>query len=652
MNESAQMNNGGTCETCQTSAFPKETSDQSSILKYWPAGVSFLLLAAGLIFDHALQAAWFSDPLRFIWYLAAYLPVGFPVLKDAAKQAVKGDLFTEFFLMGLATIGAFYIGEYAEGVAVMLFYTVGELFQHRAVQNARDNIKSLLDVRPETADVIRKNNVMTVNPRNVNIGERIRVKPGERVPLDGKLVKDESTFDTSALTGESKPRHFSSGDTVLSGMVNQNRVVEIEVTKTYENSSISRILKMVQDASSRKAKTELFIRSFARIYTPAVVFLAALLVALPALFVSPYLFDEWLYRGLVFLVISCPCALVISIPLGYFGGIGAASKNGILVKGSNFLDALRSVKTVVFDKTGTLTEGRYTVQDVEFKKSSGENFLPVLLAVEKSSTHPVAKAIIEKFEAGNYEIPHVTEQMEIPGYGVRAYADGNEVFIGSRRLMEREQIEVNGYLANGNSNTSVVYFAVNGNHEGTITISDRIKKDAAEAIRQLHDFGVERTVMLSGDQTSVAEQVGYDLKIDLVFAELLPDQKAEKFEEIKRQYPGVTAYAGDGINDAPVLALSDVGIAMGAMGSDAAIETADVVIQTDQPSKIATAIRISRATRNIVWQNIGLALGVKALVLVLGALGMATLWEAVFADVGVALLAVLNAIRIQRMDFR
>lgn len=651
MDESIQMNDGGCCNSCQTGTPPKQTSDNSTIFKNWAPVVSLLLLTAGLIFDHVLQPAWFSGPFRLIWYLAAYLPVGLPVLKDALKQALNGDLFTEFFLMGLATIGAFYIGEYAEGVAVMLFYTVGELFQHRAVNKARENIKSLLDVRPETADVIRENTVRTVNPRNVEIGERIRVKPGERVPLDGKLASGKSTFDTSALTGESKPRHFASGDTVLSGMVNQNRVVEIEVTKTYENSSISRILKMVQEASSRKAKTELFIRSFARIYTPAVVFLAALLVALPALFVSPYLFDEWLYRGLVFLVISCPCALVISIPLGYFGGIGAASKNGILVKGSNFLDALKSVKTVVFDKTGTLTEGRYSVQKVEFKNGGGETFLPLLLAVEKSSTHPVAKAITEKFETENYEIPGVKEQEEIPGYGVRALADGDEVYIGSRRLMEREQVAVNGFHINGDPNTSVIYVAINGRHEGTITISDRIKQDAADAIRQLRDLGVERTVMLSGDQTSVAEQVGYDLKIDQVFAELLPDQKAEKFEEIKRLYPGVTAYAGDGINDAPVLALSDVGIAMGAMGSDAAIETADVVIQTDQPSKIGTAIRISKATRNVVWQNIGLALGVKVLVLILGALGMATLWEAVFADVGVTLLAVLNAIRIQKMDF-
>lgn len=648
---SENVNGESCCDSCGSNTPQKKAESSAYLTQYWSPILSGLLLFGGLSIEHLLQAGWFSGPAKLTWYLVAYMPVGLPVLQQGLKNALNGSLFTEFFLMGIATIGAFLIGEYAEGVAVMFFYSVGELFQQRAVQKARANIRSLLDVRPETAHLIHDGQVTNVHPKSISVGEQIRVKPGERVPLDGVLVSEGGGFDTSALTGESKPRHFSEGDTVLSGMVNQNRVVEIEVTKTYENSSISRILELVQEASSRKAKTELFIRSFAKIYTPAVVFLAALLVAIPAFFVSPYLFDEWLYRGLVFLVISCPCALVISIPLGYFGGIGAASKNGILVKGSNFLDALKSVKTVVFDKTGTLTEGRYSVQEVEFKNGDDETFLPMLLAVEQSSTHPVAKAITEKFETRNYEIPGVTEQQEIPGYGVSALADGNDVYVGSRRLMEREQIDVNGFHKNGDPNTSVIYFAINGRHEGTITISDRIKQDAANAIRQLRDLGVERTVMLSGDQTTVAEQVGQDLNIDQVFAELLPDQKAEKFEEIKRQYPVVTVYAGDGINDAPVLALSDVGIAMGAMGSDVAIETADVVIQTDQPSKIGTAIRISKATRNVVWQNIGLALGVKVLVLTLGALGMATLWEAVFADVGVTLLAVVNAIRIQRIDF-
>ena len=655
MNNTKQVNDSGCCDSCQSSASSNQTSngDRNGVLKYWPPVVSFLLLALGLVLEHVLQSGWFADPVRLIWYLAAYLPVGFPVLKEAVKNAVNGDLFTEFFLMGIATVGAFYIGEYAEAVAVMLFYTVGELVQHGAVHKARENIKSLLDVRPESADVIRDSAVTSVHPNNVEVGERVRVKPGERVPLDGTLLTEKSAFDTSALTGESKSRYFSSGETVLSGMVNQNKVIEIEVAKSYDNSSISRILEMVQDASSRKAKTEMFIRSFARIYTPVVVLLAALLIFLPAFFVSPYLFDEWLYRGLVFLVISCPCALVISIPLGYFGGIGAASKNGILVKGSNFLDVLKSVKTVVFDKTGTLTEGRYSVEDIDLPggNGTGNDLLPLLMAIEKSSTHPVARAITEEIESNAQTIPVVNEQEEIPGYGVRAVAEGNEVYIGNRKLMEREQIDVNGYRKNGNPNTSVVYLAVNGRHEGTITISDRIKKDAADAVRQLHALGVERTIMLSGDMMSVAEQVADDLNIDQVFGELLPDQKAEKLEEIMNLYPGFTAYAGDGINDAPVLALSDVGIAMGAMGSDVAIETADVVIQLDQPSKIATAIRIGKATRNIVWQNIGLAIGIKIFVLILGALGMATLWEAVFADVGVTLLAVLNAIRIQNMTF-
>jgi len=408
---------------------------------------------------------------------------------------------------------------------------------------------------------------------------------------------------------------------------------------------------MVQDASSRKAKTELFIRRFAKIYTPGVVGLAALLVALPALFVTPYIFDEWLYRGLVFLVISCPCALMISIPLGYFGGIGASSKNGILVKGSNFLDALTSVKTVVFDKTGTLTEGRYSVTNVDLNGNNHDEKLALLNAVEKSSTHPVAKAIVEAVGKDVNTFPDVTNQQELPGFGVKALVNGKSVVIGSEKLMRKEGVDLNGHAQNGRSDESVIHFAIGGEHAGTITLSDRLKADASDAIKQLKKLGVERTVMLSGDRPEIAEQVGYEIGIDEVYGNLLPDEKADKLEEIKKNYPGITAYAGDGINDAPVLALSDVGIAMGAMGSDVAIETADVVIQTDQPSKIATAIRISKATRIIVWQNIGLALGIKVLVLLLGAAGMASLWEAVFADVGVALLAVINAIRIQKMTF-
>lgn len=648
---SENLNGEVSCDSCG-SCTPQEKTESSVYLTEYRAPIlSALLLFAGLAIQHLLQAGWFSGPVKLIWYLIAYMPVGLPVLQQGLKNALSGNLFTEFFLMGIATMGAFFIGEYAEGVAVMLFYSVGELFQQRAVQKARANIKSLLDVRPETAHLLRDGQVTTVHPESISVGEQIRVRPGERVPLDGELISEGGGFDTSALTGESKPRHFSEGDTVLSGMVNQNRVVDIEVTKSYKNSSISRILKMVQDASSRKAKTELFIRRFAKIYTPGVVGLAALLVALPALFVTPYIFDEWLYRGLVFLVISCPCALMISIPLGYFGGIGASSKNGILVKGSNFLDALTSVKTVVFDKTGTLTEGRYSVTNVDLNGNNHDEKLALLNAVEKSSTHPVAKAIVEAVGKDVNTFPDVTNQQELPGFGVKALVNGKSVVIGSEKLMRKEGVDLNGHAQNGRSDESVIHFAIGGEHAGTITLSDRLKADASDAIKQLKKLGVERTVMLSGDRPEIAEQVGYEIGIDEVYGNLLPDEKADKLEEIKKNYPGITAYAGDGINDAPVLALSDVGIAMGAMGSDVAIETADVVIQTDQPSKIATAIRISKATRIIVWQNIGLALGIKVLVLLLGAAGMASLWEAVFADVGVALLAVINAIRIQKMTF-
>src|SRR6056297_489829 len=644
---SDNINEGACCDSCGTNE-PQEKSESSAYLtEYWAPILSGVLLFTGLAIDHLLQSGWFSGPVKLIWYLIAYLPVGLPVLQQGLKNALSGSLFTEFFLMGIATMGAFFIGEYAEGVAVMLFYSVGELFQQRAVQKARANIKSLLDVRPETAHLLRDGQVTTVHPESISVGEQIRVRPGERVPLDGELISEGGGFDTSALTGESKPRHFSEGDTVLSGMVNQNRVVDIEVTKSYKNSSISRILKMVQDASSRKAKTELFIRRFAKIYTPGVVGLAALLVALPALFVTPYIFDEWLYRGLVFLVISCPCALMISIPLGYFGGIGASSKSGILVKGSNFLDALRSVKSVVFDKTGTLTEGRYSVKTIYLKCYSRNQILSMLNAVEKSSTHPVARAIVESIEQEAIFLPQLNDQQEIPGFGVKAIADGKPVVIGSEKLMRQENIDLNGHAKNGRSDRSIVYFAVDGHHEGTIILSDRLKADAAAAIKQLKKIGVERTIMLSGDRLSIAEQVGKDIGIDEVYGDLLPDQKADKLEEIKKRYPGVTAYAGDGINDAPVLALSDVGIAMGAMGSDVAIETADVVIQTDQPSKIATAIRISKATRNIVWQNIGLALGIKVLPLIHRAISKASLCEAGFADVDVRCLAGLNAIRSQ-----
>jgi Cd2+/Zn2+-exporting ATPase len=623
---------------------------QSSFIKdHWQPIVSFLMLGIGLILDAFVQPGWFSEPVRIGWYGLAYLPVGLPVLKQGYHQLKKGDLFTEFFLMGIATVGAFLIGEYPEGVAVMLFYSVGEAFQHAAVKRARGNIRALLDIRPNTAHVKRGNSMEIVHPKNVNIGDIIQVRPGERIPLDGNLLTERAAFDTSAITGESKPRHFEKDEKVLSGFINQDQLIEIEVTSTYENNSITRILKMVQEAASRKSKTEQFIRSFARIYTPIVVLLATLLVLIPWFFVTDYVFEEWFYRGLVFLVISCPCALVISIPLGYFGGIGAASRNGILVKGSNYLDALKSVKTVVFDKTGTLTKGVFAVQDFRSFNYDEDKLCSYLHAAEKNSTHPIAKAITEFTKNRNGSFLEVSEQSEIPGHGINAVVSEKNILIGNKKLMNRENINLNGY-SNGSDET-VIHIAVDVKHAGLLTISDEVKDDSSRTVQKIRDLGVERTFMLSGDTQTEADRIGNQLKIDQVFGELLPEEKADKLEEIKRNYEGTTAFVGDGINDAPVLALSDIGIAMGAMGSDAAIETADVVIQTDQPSKLATAIQIAQKTRNIVWQNIGLAMGVKGLVLFMGAIGIASLWEAVFADVGVALLAVLNAIRIQRMDF-
>ncbi len=424
-------------DCCSNEQPPKSNDKQrkSIFIEHWETVLSMFLLLLGLSFDYLIHSPWFTETTRFYWYLLAYLPVALPVWRQAFKHLRKGDLFTEFFLMGIATLGAFYIGEYPEGVGVMLFYSIGEAFQHSAVQKARANIKALLDVRPESAHLIHNNSSKTVHPSKVKIGDIIRVKPGERLPMDGKLLNDKIAFDTSALTGESKPRHFKKDDTVLAGMINLNQVIELEVIKSYENSSISRILQMVQEATLRKAKTELFIRSFARVYTPIVVLLASLLVLSPYFFANPYVFDDWLYRGLVFLVISCPCALVISIPLGYFGGIGAASHNGILVKGSNYLDVLKDVETVVFDKTGTLTKGDFAVQNIHWINSNGEEILPLVIAAEKNSTHPIAKAILEYGNGQTESLPTVDLQEEIPGQGIKAKVSGKEVLIGNEKLM-------------------------------------------------------------------------------------------------------------------------------------------------------------------------------------------------------------------------
>ncbi|KQN35891.1 cadmium/zinc/cobalt-transporting ATPase [Pedobacter sp. Leaf41] len=620
--------------------------DPSSFKAYLPATVTLIMLLIGIVFDNFLKIDAFKI-IRPYWYIVAYLPVGIPVLKEVWETFKAKDFFTEFSLMSIATIGAFAIGEYPEGVTVMLFYTIGELFQMAAVNRAKRNISALLDVRADVASVLRNGKYETVNPETVAIGEIIQVKAGEKIALDGEMLSDKSSFNTAALTGESKPKTINKGEKVLAGMLNLDRVIEIKVTKAFADSALSRILEMVQNATTRKAKTELFIRKFAKIYTPIVFFLALALVTVPILILGKdYHFQTWLYRSLVFLVISCPCALVISIPLGYFGGIGAASAHGILFKGSNFLDLIAKLNTVVMDKTGTLTKGVFNVQQVE-SLIDREEFITLLAAVEGKSTHPIAKAIVEY--AAEKEL-HAAENIEeIAGMGLKGVVDGKEVLAGNVKLLEKFKIDFDIKIKD--IVESIVVLAVDGKYAGYVLIADEIKEDAVLAIEQLHENGVKQVVMLSGDKTSIVKKVAVVLGIDSYFGDLLPEDKVAKLEEIKKDKTKVVAFVGDGINDTPVLAISDIGMAMGAMGSDAAIETADVVIQTDQPSKIATAIKIGKATRKVVIQNIVLAFAVKALVLILGAGGVATMWEAVFADVGVALLAILNAVRIQKMQF-
>jgi Cd2+/Zn2+-exporting ATPase len=621
--------------------------------EYLPAIISFALLLAGIALEYWLKADWFTGWIRLVWYLAAYLPVGLPVLKEAVGAIGKGEVFTEFLLMSIATVGAFAIGEYPEGVAVMLFYAVGELFQTAAVRRAKGNIKALLDVRPDQATVLRDGQFQEVKPETVQVGDTIRIKPGERVPLDGILLGESgASFDTAALTGESKPRSIATGEPVLAGMVSSESVVEVKVTKPFGESSIARILELVQNATARKAPTELFIRKFAKIYTPIVVLLAVLLIVVPYFAVSDYVFREWLYRALIFLVISCPCALVISIPLGYFGGIGAASRQGILFKGSNFLDLMTKVNTVVMDKTGTLTHGVFKVQKIESEGIEKNELLLLAAALEQHSTHPVAKALLLYADEQklDWKKATVAEVKEIAGHGLTGKVNGKQVILGNTKLLHKFKITYPPTLDAEVDTIAVV--AVDNKYVGFITIADEIKPDAVDTIKGLHAAGVRELVMLSGDKDTVVQKVIATLGIEKGFGDLLPEGKVQKVEDLKRDNPAsIIAFMGDGLNDAPVLAAADVGIAMGGLGSDAAIETADVVIQNDEPSKVATAIAIGRATRQVVWQNIGFAFGVKIIVLILGAGGLATMWEAVFADVGVALLAILNAVRIQRMQF-
>ena len=626
---------------------------ESIFAEYWKVGLSFILLITGIIMN-ALELPFFREGyFSLIWYVVAYLPVGLPVMKEAWESMKDKDYFSEFTLMFVATLGAFYIGEYPEGVAVMLFYSVGELFQEKAVDKAKRNIGALLDVRPEEAAVVRDGRVIIENPQNVKVGETIEIKTGGRVPLDGMMLNEVAAFNTAALTGESVPRSIRMGEEVLAGMIVTDKVIRIKVIRPFDKSALARILELVQNASERKAPAELFIRKFARVYTPIVIGLAVLIVLLPFIYslITPqflFTFNDWLYRALVFLVISCPCALVVSIPLGYFGGIGAASRLGILFKGGNYLDAVTKINTVVFDKKGTLTKGTFEVQSCNCESGvSEEELIRMIASVESSSTHPIAKAVVNYAGRRDIELSSVTDSKEYAGLGLEAAVNGIQVLAGNGRLLSKFQIEYPPELLS--ITDTIVVCAIGNKYAGYLLLSDSLKEDAKIAIQNLKALGIQNIQILSGDKQSIVSNFAEKLGISEAYGDLLPDGKVKHLEELRQHTENQVAFVGDGMNDAPVLALSNVGIAMGGLGSDAAIETADVVIQTDQPSKVAEAIKVGKLTRRIVWQNISLAFGVKLLVLILGAGGLATLWEAVFADVGVALIAIMNAVRIQKM---
>lgn len=637
-----------TCSCSGSCSDESQDNNTQNRKAYIPVGISLIILLTGIIMDNFFSR-YFNSYFRLIWYVLAYIPVAYPVFREAIETIRQKEIFTEFTLMIVATLGAFFIGEYPEGVAVMLFYSVGELFQSSAVNKAKRNIRTLLDVRPDKASVERNDNYIDVSPETVEIGETIQVKAGEKVPLDGVMISESGSFNTSALTGESKPKTILEGETVLAGMLNMDKVIHIKVTKKYGDSSLSRILEMVQEATSRKAKTELLIRRFAKVYTPIIFLLAVLVTVIPYFFVTDYIFDDWLYRALVFLVISCPCALVISIPLGYFGGIGAASKAGILFKGANYLDLMTKVNTVVMDKTGTLTKGVFNVQDIVPSEAYNNGVLiDSVVALEKMSNHPIAKAIVA-FSEGKNNNYTATDIEEISGQGLKGIVNGKEVLVGNSKLMQNNNISYDSFVDSITETAALV--AINNIYAGYITIADEVKEDAAKAVSNMHENGINRVVMLSGDKASITKSIADYLGIDKAYGDLLPEDKVKHIEELKLDNRNVVAFVGDGINDAPSLAMSDIGIAMGGMGSDAAIEVADVVIQTDQPSKIVTAIKIAKSTKRIVYQNITLAFSIKLIVLVLGGFGVANMWEAVFADVGVSLLAILNAVRILRMKF-
>ena len=610
---------------------------------FFRPAVSLVMLAAGMVMSATAFSLFADDRVRLLWYVAAFLPVGLGVMREAWECAVKKDVFSEFMLMSVASIGAFAIGEYPEAVAVMLFYCIGEALQDMAVDRARDNIKAMMEFRPDHATVVTDGTTMTKDPADVRQGDIIEVRPGERVPLDGELTTADAAFNTAALTGESAPRTIEKGKEVLAGMTPADSVVRLRVTREAGRSAIARMLEMVEQAAERKAPAELFIRKFARVYTPVVIALAALTAVVPYLWSladAGFAYDAgtWIYRALIFLVISCPCALVISIPLSYFGGIGAASRQGILFKGGNYLDAITQVDTVVFDKTGTLTRGEFSV--VKVMADDPDALTRAVASMERGSNHPIARAVKAYAKDAGAD---VADLKDAAGYGLTATVDGHRWAAGTLKLLDREGVDYPKELADVAE--TIVACAKDGRYAGCLLLADRPKADAREAVRALRAAGVGSIEILSGDKQALVDKVAEELQVDRGCGDLLPEGKVNRIEDIRRHGRRV-AFVGDGINDAPVLALSDVGIAMGAMGADMAVETADVVIRTDQPSKVAAAIRTGRRTRRIARENIALAVGVKVLVMGLGLAGMANLWAAVFADVGVALLAVLNATRV------
>jgi Cd2+/Zn2+-exporting ATPase len=613
----------------ETSAKVKEWLHRGSL------ALGMGLFVAGLVFDFAPQ-------IELAVFLVSYILVGGEVVLRASKNILKGEIFDENFLMSIATIGAFAIGEYPEGVAVMIFYQIGEAFQNLAVNRSRKSISALMDIRPDYANLKTAAGLQRVSPETVRIGDLILVKPGEKIPLDGVVTEGISTLDTSALTGESLPRDVEQGSPVLSGSINKNGLLTIEVTKGFGESTVSKILDLVQNAGNKKSVTEHFITKFARYYTPAVVFSALALALIPPLLIPEAHFAEWIHRALVFLVVSCPCALVISIPLSFFGGIGGASRNGILIKGSNYLEALTQVDTVVFDKTGTLTKGVFRVTKIVSERFDEKTLLFYAAHAESNSTHPIALSIRNAY-AQELDAAKIHHYEEIAGKGVSVCIGNDTVLAGNHKLLEAANIHFPALQELG----TVVYLAINKEFAGYLVISDELKPDSGQAVQDLRSIGVKRIAMFTGDSKAVGDHIAQEIGLDTVYAELLPHQKVEHLELMEQQKSGSgkLVFVGDGINDAPVLARSDVGIAMGGLGSDAAIEAADMVLMTDEPAKVASAIRIARKTRNIVWQNIGFALGIKGIVLILGALGIATMWEAVFSDVGVMVIAILNAMR-------